>query len=508
MKSDQDEVPMNVSKGVDKKLQLVTHHRIDPHRWLAHLYDHYHHEFVLRLGATKAQINAFWDGVHPLDPRLRHYDHIDKNRLRNFGIPILLHGDGVACSKKSLTCVQWAGIMGKGNTVDTHFLGFNYFSDSEAIDDDGNHLTKHFLWRKFCESLIICENGSHEDKMLAGGFFLVVWSKSGDEDWDINHLQMPGHWRTHWPCRSCKADRGTALGTGLMKFNLFSDDNTWMETTFMDRVEWLEWAVSRGKNPNIIFQSRAAGGLGLGPYFVFHDRMHVVDLRITSDVNGHVLWHFCYTDILDGSPQENMDQIWREIQIAYRKRKTSTQFGNLYIKMFTDPDLPSSDFPALKGKAAENRHLLPILRDIWKAKHRADNEYECHILAAMDALVEFYEHCDYQGIFLPESKVKALRKSIDVFLLHHAAVLDVAQRQHAQMLWPFVPKYHKLWHMGFESQFQAPKVSACYGGEDFVRIQKIIAESCRFGTPIHLRSKNQIQNYILGMNVKLTRTKY
>ena len=82
-----------------------------------------------------------------------------------------------------------------------------------------------------------------------------------------------------------------------------------METTFMDRVEWLEWAASKGKNPNLIFQSRAAGGLGLGPYFVFHDRMRVVDLRITSNVHGHELWHFCYTDILDGSPQENMDQI-------------------------------------------------------------------------------------------------------------------------------------------------------------------------------------------------------
>ena len=81
----------------------------------------------------------------------------------------------------------------------------------------------------------------------------------------------------------------------------------------------------------------------------------------------------------------------------------------------------------------------------------------------------------------------------------------LAQDCNGQMLWPVVPKYHKLWHLGFEAQFENPRHAMCFGGEDFIRIVKIIAESCRHGTKLPLRSKKVMENYILGMALKLAR---
>ena len=209
--------------------------------------------------------------------------------------------------------------------------------------------------------------------------------------------------------------------------------------------------------------------------------------------------------------------IWRKfgkIQAEYKARQTSTQFNNLRLSMICDPDAPGSDFPYLRGKAAENRHLLPILTTLWQEKHRKDNVYERHILKAMENLETFYTILDSKDEdgkhyhHLPSNLVFDLRVAIDLFLTHweNARIIATAPA-HNQTLWPVFPKHHKMWHIGFESQFESPRTAMCFGGEDFIRMQKNIAHSVRHGVALHERSKSITQNYLLGLSLKMTRSR-
>ena len=243
--------------------------------------------------------------------------------------------------------------------------------------------------------------------------------------------------------------------------------------------------------------------MGLGPWYAFHDKMHVVDLRLVPMMIGGVLWHLCYTDIMSGSPQQRLHEIWGEIEAEYKARNTSCQFSNLLLGMFTNPKSPGSDFPEISGKAAKNQHLLPILRDIWRKRMR-EIPYEQHIFACLDALCNFQEILDIRGplgkehVYLPPELVIALRVSIHKFHTHYNKIRHIAQDENQKLLWNVVPKTHKLWHIGFESQFMNPDLAKCYGNEDFMQIMKIITNSTRHGLQMAFRSKNIVHNYLLG----------
>ena len=488
-------------------MRTVLHHTVDPHLWFKFLWDEFRDEFVLRLGATRQKLNAFWSGCHPSDPRWADIAHLDRDKLWNWGIPFRIHGDGIPCNGETLNSVQWCSLICEGSTVDTHFLSFCYFQSTSYEDE-----TKDSLWQRFVDSLRIAETGLNTDGTpLAGGFFLAPWMSTGDEDWDINHLKMPGHWNQNHPCRACRADRNP---NSKHCWTYFRSDASWMSTTFLDPAEWRNWAALCERPLNPLFRPRDRGGLGLGPYFVWHDRLHTVDLTICAHVNGHVLWHFAYTDLMNGSPEDNLSEIVTEIKSEYRDRRTTTQFGNIFLGMVIDPEKPNSDFPVLRGKAAEQRHLLPILCSIWRKRYRRNNQYEAHIMRILENLEIFYDTLDSKDdhgtilAHLPESSVHNLRVAIDLILTHVDAARAIATAPGLNMmLWPIVPKYHKLWHIGFESQFGNPRLAMTFGGEDFVRIMKGIATASYHGTPLINRSKSIVDNYCLGMVLKMLRTR-
>ena len=66
-----------------------------------------------------------------------------------------------------------------------------------------------------------------------------------------------------------------------------------------------------------------------------------------------------------------MFKVWSEISEAYKILKIAERFTNIAINQFTNGEKPWSQKPLLKGKAAELKHLAPVLALVaWnKAKH-------------------------------------------------------------------------------------------------------------------------------------------
>ena len=70
-------------------------------------------------------------------------------------------------------------------------------------------------------------------------------------------------------------------------------------------------------------------------------------------------------EIMPGSPEDNLDEIWSRCLTYYREHKIVDRYRNMKLGLFCKPSTPYSRFPKLRGKAVEVRNLGPPLSKIW-----------------------------------------------------------------------------------------------------------------------------------------------
>ena len=139
-------IPLMITKGVSSGPDKLIQYYNLPHVWFNHLYRNHKAEFQLRMGATSHQLTKFWNCIKANDPRRQNNIILDRANLRNNGIPIGIHGDGVECSNDmSLECVQWFGLLGDGPTIDRYWFTGGYFNKTavhEVDNFEGGKTTK------------------------------------------------------------------------------------------------------------------------------------------------------------------------------------------------------------------------------------------------------------------------------------------------------------------------------------------------------------------------------
>ena len=83
--------------------------------------------------------------------------------------------------------------------------------------------------------------------------------------------------------------------------------------------------------------------------------------------------------LLQGTPEENLKQIWRDINRLYDEYKTVNKYWSIRMAMFhTKSQLK------MKGKAAEIKDLLPILVEIWRKCYNSESEILRTILIVLE----------------------------------------------------------------------------------------------------------------------------
>ena len=143
----------------------------------------------------------------------------------------------------------------------------------------------------------------------------------------------------------------------------WSDGARWRQLIWRSHSEWFRrHGAEYGVHPLFIIP-------GCSIFHVVPDSMHIVDLGVAHHVLRNVLFHLCYEEnYLPGStPAAKLDSLWGRIVGHYRGRQTGSQLTNLTLSMFSDLKGPRAHFPLLttRVKAAETRHLLPIVKDIF-----------------------------------------------------------------------------------------------------------------------------------------------
>ena len=72
--------------------------------------------------------------------------------------------------------------------------------------------------------------------------------------------------------------------------------------------------------------------------------------------------------------------------------KVSERFTNIFLSQFSNVDHPWSQAPLLKGKAAEIRHLVPVLASVaWDKAKETGGLKESHIAECLHHLAIFYD---------------------------------------------------------------------------------------------------------------------
>ena len=95
----------------------------------------------------------------------------------------------------------------------------------------------------------------------------------------------------------------------------------------------------------------------------YPDWMHCKSLGIDEPLLGSTLWLLVH-HVLPGSPEENLQSVWDNIQEEYEAQDTECRYGQMRQSMFT-----TKSQPKLKGKAAEVKDMGPVLLEVFRRHH-------------------------------------------------------------------------------------------------------------------------------------------
>eukprot|EP00974_Lingulodinium_polyedra_P060765 5858379-Lingulodinium_polyedra.AAC.1 len=95
--------------------------------------------------------------------------------------------------------------------------------------------------------------------------------------------------------------------------------------------------------------------------------------------------------------KDRIDLVWGLVQEEYKRIKEDIQIHRLGLTSFCDPAKPHADYPLMKGKGAEMRHLAPVTRAVWDKFAREGVLEDMHMSRVLLYLTQIYHVIDYKG---------------------------------------------------------------------------------------------------------------
>ena len=192
--------------------------------------------------------------------------------------------------------------------------------------------------------------------------------------------------------------------------------------------------------------------------------MHCKYLGSDQYFYGSVL-HLIVTELLPHSPAENLVSVIECMKLIYKDQDTRCRFRTLTLNMFK-ADL--SGFPTLKGRGGELRDFGPVLREVWRHGMQSGVAWQQTVLDTLEASCtidellhihrdEFaFEGSTYESFFTATSTYCQSMQSL--------------YRQGGRQVFNCTIKLHAVWHIGYNSKWENPRLSWCWMGEDFMNV--------------------------------------
>ena len=314
-----------------------------------------------------------------------------------------------------------------------------------------------------------------------------VWNYLGDLEYYANTLKLP-HWNRKDFCWLCDARRDC------------KHKSPW---DFRNHPSW-KMLDARGlkespPSSHPLLTKIPTCVVGYRPCI---DILHTLDLGVSQRLCGSVLHTWCYQEACEKAmAPKNMREVWNRIQDKYKSMRVKERFTNIFLSQFSNTEHPWSQAPLLKGKAAEIRHLVPVLASVaWDKAMETGGLKENHVAECLHHLATFYDLVASADFFMTPDESNAALQAMQSCLQHYVWL----QRHVAKdCLFQLVPKFHWAYHLAQMCKYQNPKTFWTYRQESWVGSMATIAHSCSHGTKNTKLSESFCEKYLLGLQLRL-----
>lgn len=473
-----------------------------PHVLFADLYAQYESNFHEVFGTQYVQ--EFWKKIDKNDVRIAFHTGLptSPDSLQQC-IPAWVHGDAVEYhDRDSLMTWSWGSMLAlEACSLISSFL-FTAWPKLATSKNTWDSLMHVFVW-----SLLAMADGKWPERHwdgsqwppgsadankagmpLANGWKVVVLALLGDQEHFSNNLGMP-HWNKNhfcWLCDCCK------VGSVKKRFNYFGPDNEWVYRT-------PEEEIASPTSSHVLFS------LGLTSFNIMLDILHAWDQGVWLHLAGSFLKELIYEHYKELTPTAALAVIWQTIQQYYVVLNSSVRLTNLTLSMIVhDAKHPNKQMPVLKAKAAETRHLVPVLKQIAQDLNDG-SDHAMHRAATFNHAALMQRVVQHEGMFMSTHAQECLVFASSAFLAHYAALQKWAA-EHDFVGYHCVPKFHMGGvHLPKQSCFINPRYVWTYKAEDWVGRVAQIAHSASFGTKSFLLSHKLVEKYELLLHLSFTR---
>ena len=161
-----------------------------------------------------------------------------------------------------------------------------------------------------------------------------------------------------------------------------------------------------------------------------------------------------------------------------------------------------SQFPMLKGKGADIKHLVYAMEHVFADMMCPTNLQHKTIESMLGHLVQieevFHEHKDLYA--LPGPTAKKVGQLADRFA-ERLTGLSNYYHQQGTLLFHYTVKMHYFQHIGVIASYLHPRLGSCYSGEDVLGKCKAIIQSCQMGTALGDVERKTFLKYAQGFSM-------
>ena len=241
--------------------------------------------------------------------------------------------------------------------------------------------------------------------------------------------------------------------------------------------------------------------IGVNRWHAPGDLMHTGCLGVLLWLLGSVLWELIFDGPFRGALEARKQRLWALIQAKYNALEIPCCYRIADIDL--DRFRHAHAFAELRAKAAEARHLLPVMASLCRDLNDGSAR-DAHRLAALDHINSIYRIICVSSEIIPVDAHARMMQHVDSFLVQYHWLAHHSQNQ-GILCYHMTSKFHFLWHIIHMSQFLNPRCTWCYVFEHFIGHIIRSAAMCVAGTPMYLIGEKVCINFCITLQFDLTR---
>jgi hypothetical protein len=320
---------------------------------------------------------------------------------------------------------------------------------------------------------------------LAEGYAGLFFSNTCDLDFYAKLWRLENHNNSSQPCFLCPASLEDHVN-----WRNFKPGAGWIASTYTN-AQWLEAHPFHFSIFDLPF---------IGVWFLNPDYMHCKYLGVDQYFYGSILKLLVF-HTLPGDPATNMAIIWKDLAKYFRENHVENAYRLITVNMFNN-----KDFPRLKGRAAELRHLGKAMAHVFDKYCVPGRLLHTRVKATLKLNNKLEQVLDeHRGWNFQGDMYDKLVKAGHDFLVGYNACQAAASRERLELFSVTIKGHHVL-HSVYRSNWIHPKMCWCFGGESFMKVIKQLHASCTKSlAPIKATVKTS-EKFMMALHYQFTGT--